>query len=483
MESWKRNIVIAIIVATFLAAIEGTIVSIAVPTIVKSLNGFELISRVFSLYLLAAAVSTPIYGKLSDLYGRKNILIIGLLIFLTGSILCGFSSSILQLIIFRSVQGLGAGSIFTVTYTIIGDIFDLEEKAKIQGLVSTVWGVASLVGPFLGGFLIDVLSWHWIFFINIPFGIVTIIMLQKNFKESFIKTQHKIDFPGAIVISLAIVILLEGVLNGHPTNTKGIVVFSLNFFAFVTLLFLFYFIEKRAKEPIIDFEIFTHSNILVNALSFVSSTILIGMNVYIPIYIQGVLGYDATISGLASAPIAVSWLLSSVLIAKAIVRYNAKPVIIASALILLFSTFLFSTMGIASPIVLILIFSLIIGFGFGGSINTTTIIIQTSVNYEKRGMAVASNTLLRSLGQSIGVSIFGVIFNSMIISYFTNAGISGVEPNNLYSSVGKVTGLTPEHVSASINTSVHMIFLVLIVLSAVSLALAFLLPRINMGKE
>lgn len=206
MDSRKINIMIALLVAMFLGAIEGTVVTTAIPTIVKELQGFEIISSVFSVYLLTSAISTPIYGKLSDLYGRKNILSIGIIIFLIGSFLCGLSQNMYMLIICRAIQGIGAGAIFTVTYTIIGDVFTIEERPKIQGIISAVWGIASLAGPFIGGILIDILSWHWIFFINIPFGIVSVILIQRNLNESFEKKKHKIDYAGIITLSAAMLV-------------------------------------------------------------------------------------------------------------------------------------------------------------------------------------------------------------------------------------------------------------------------------------
>ncbi|RDC49178.1 MFS transporter, partial [Acinetobacter sp. RIT592] len=211
MSKKKRNIIIAIMVSMFLAAFEGTVVTTAMPTIAKSLNGYNLMSWVFSSYLLTSAVSTPIYGKMSDLYGRKKMLSIGIVIFLIGSALCGFSQSMIQLIAFRAIQGIGAGSILTVTYTIVGDVFDLEERSKVQGCLSTVWGVSSLLGPFIGGFFIDYLSWHWIFFINIPFGILSIFLLNKNFEEKLSNNNPKIDYLGSIFLTISIVSILLGV--------------------------------------------------------------------------------------------------------------------------------------------------------------------------------------------------------------------------------------------------------------------------------
>lgn len=215
MGSRKKNILMALTVAMFLAAVEGTVVTTAIPTISRDLQGFQIISLVFSVYLLASAISTPIYGKLSDLYGRKNMLSIGIIMFLIGSCLCGLSQNMYMLIGFRVIQGLGAGSIFTLTYTIIGDVFTIEERPKVQGIIGTVWGVASLTGPFLGGILIDTLSWHWIFFINMPFGILSVILIQKNIKENFEKKRCKIDFAGIVTLSLAMIIFLNIFVSGQ----------------------------------------------------------------------------------------------------------------------------------------------------------------------------------------------------------------------------------------------------------------------------
>jgi EmrB/QacA subfamily drug resistance transporter len=481
MDLRKRNITIALMVAMFLGAVEGTVVTTAVPTIVKDLNGFELISWVFSLYLLTSAISTPIYGKLSDLYGRKNTLSVGIIIFLVGSSLCGLSRSMYELIAFRALQGLGAGAIFTVTYTIVGDVFSLSERAKVQGSISTVWGVASLVGPFLGGFLIDTLSWHWIFFINIPFGILSIILLQKNLNEGFKKKKHKIDFMGTVTLSAAIIIFLFGVLGEGNGNYAAYIMISLMITA--ALITLFYFIEKKAEEPIVPFEIFTKTNIIVNIISFFASAILIGADVYMPIYIQNVLGFGATVSGLAMAPMSISWLLSSVILAKAIPRYGERVITVFSTLILLISTILLPTLSVNSPIVMVIIYAFIMGLGLGGGFTTLTIVVQASVDYNQRGAATASNSLLRSLGQTIGISMFGGIFNLSIIKYFSSQGIKGAYPGNLYSGTFTKSSVSLQLIKASLNFGLHAIFTVLIAASLVCFILAFTLSSGLKGKE
>lgn len=477
MDSKKRSIVIAVMVAMFLGAVEGTVVTTAVPTIVKELNGFELISWVFSLYLLTSAISTPIYGKLSDLYGRKNVLSVGIIIFLIGSSLCGISQTMYQLIAFRAVQGLGAGSIFTVTYTIVGDVFSLSERAKVQGWLSTVWGIASLAGPFLGGFLIDYLSWHWIFFINIPFGIMSIILIQKNLKENFERKKHKIDYAGTAALSASIIALLYGVLVGGESQSFYSLTIAVSLAITVIFLMVFYFIEKKAEEPIIPFDIFTKTNILVNIISFLASAVLIGADVYMPIYMQNVLGFGATISGISMAPMSVAWLVSAVILGKAIPKYGERAVIALSSTILVISCALLPTLTVSSPLLLVIIYVTIMGFGFGGSFTTLTIVVQSSVDYNKRGAATASNSLVRTLGQTIGVGVFGSMFNLSIVKYFSKLGIQGVEPNNLYSAASVNYGVSIDQIKASLHSGLYSVFILLIILTVVSLTLSFILPN------
>lgn len=471
MDAKKRNIIISIMIAMFLGAIEGTVVTTAMPTIVKDLKGFELISWVFSLYLLTSAISTPIYGKLSDLYGRKNILSIGIIIFLVGSFLCGLSQSMYQLIAFRALQGLGAGAIFTVTYTIVGDVFTLSERTKVQGWLSSVWGVASLVGPFVGGFFIDYLSWNWIFFINIPFGILCVILLHRNLDECFEKKKHKIDYLGTVLLTLAIVILLNSIFSMEKKSNSFSVIISL---IISVLLFLaFYIFERRTTEPIVPFEIFTKTNTIANIICLLASAVLIGIDVYLPIYIQNVLGFNATTSGLCLAPMSIAWLLSSFVLGKAIPKYGEKIVTIFSITILILSCALLLTLGMNSSLISVITFVFIMGFGFGGAFTTLTIVVQTSVDYSKRGAATASNSLLRTIGQTIGISIFGSIFNSNIIKYFSKKGIKGVDPNHLYSATD--IGISAESIKASQYMGLNVIFISLIIITVMCFIASFTL--------
>ena len=473
MDTRKRNITIAITVAIFLGAVEGTVVTTAVPTIVKDLSGFELISWVFSVYLLTSAVSIPICGKLCDLYGRKNILTIGIVIFLAGSTLCGISASMYELVAFRAVQGIGAGAIFTVTFTIVGDVFELEERGKVQGWMNSTWGVASLVGPFVGGFLIDNLSWHWIFFINIPFGVLSIILLQRNLREGFKKERHRIDIAGAALLSAAIIALFFGFLllgENNPATLASLLV-SAGFLA------AFYVVEKKAAEPIIPFDVFTRTNTIVNIVSFLASAVLIAINVYMPLYIQNVLGLSATVSGLAMAPMSITWLIGSVYVGKAIPRFGEKSVIAASSLVIAAGCLLTPTLGLNSPLFLVIIYTSFMGIGFGVGFTTITIVVQMSVDYNKRGAATASNSLVRTLGQTIGISIFGSIFNLAIVKYLTGAGFEGIDAGNLYSSGDINNAAYLDQVRLSQVSGLHIIFAAAILTALASLILSFFLPK------
>jgi len=472
----KKKITIALMVAMFLAAVEGTVVTTAASTIAKDLNGFENISLVFSAYLLTSAISTPIYGKLADLYGRKNMISIGIIIFLIGSTLCGFSRSMDMLIGFRAIQGLGAGAIFTLTYTIVGDIFSLEERPKIQGSLGTVWGIAGLLGPLLGGAFIDLLSWHWIFFINIPFGILSIFLIRRNLRESFEKKKHIIDYAGMVTLSAAMLVFFNIFLSAESMNYNRIFI-GISVAGTLLLLVAFYRIEKKAVEPIVPLEILTKFNQMVNAISFLLAAVLIGIDVYMPIYLQNVLGYSPTVSGLALVSLTITWLIAAVVLGKMIIKHGGKTVTIIATAILLLGMLLLPILGMETPLILVILYVGVIGFGLGGAMTILTILIQESVGYSQRGAATATNSLLKTLGQTIGISIFGSVFNLFIVRYFTDNGLLGVNPNDLYGSSAQAMAFTGEQVSQSLNASLHVLFIILAVLVFAALVISVILPK------
>lgn len=327
--------------------------------------------------------------------------------------------------------------------------------------------------------MIDKLSWHWIFFINLPFGLLSIILLQKYLNENFVKKEVKIDYLGTIVLSLTIVILLYGFLMGEksPLGYGNTVIISIATAG--VFLVIFYFVEKGAKEPIIPFDIFSRTSVIVNSISFLCSAVLIGIDVYMPIYIQNVLGFSATISGLTLAPMSVTWLLSSFVLAKAIAKYGEKLAISVSAIIILIGTALLPTLNVSSNLALVMLYTAIMGFGFGGCFTTMTMVIQSSVNYDKRGAATATNSLLRTLGQTISVSILGGLFNFSIVRYFSGKGINGVDPNNIYASSGEKVKLNPHQVKEALNSGLHLTFIILICIIVIGLVLSSRIKKVQ----
>lgn len=465
MEAKKEKIVGALLTAMFLAAFEGTVIAMAAPIIVRELQGFELISWMFSSYLLAAAISTPIYGKLADLYGRKNVLSIGILIFLCGSLCCGFSQTMVQLIFFRTTQGLGAGAILTVTFTIIGDIFTLQERSVVQGAISTVWGVAGVLGPMLGGVLIETLSWHWIFFLNVPFGLICIFILQ-SYLPNMGKKQHiVIDYAGTLALSVCIGDFLYIIMVGYQNQTwlPAAIIFLLSSLAF-------WYIERRAVEPIVPFSIVTRSSAIINSVAFFVSVLLIATTVYFPLYIQSVLGYSAMVAGITLAPMSISWFFSSILIARGMQRLGAYKIVIGAAILLLAGAIAFSTVTAASALTTVAAYSFIFGFGFSGTLNTLTFMVQDSVGYSRRGAAVGINALVRTLGQTVGVSFFGTMINVKVGELLATGEFGGTADLFSQENLAATTPLL-------LFGALHFVFLLLVAVAVIIVVTAFLLQR------
>ncbi|ACV62668.1 major facilitator superfamily MFS_1 [Desulfofarcimen acetoxidans DSM 771] len=395
--------------AIVLAAIEVTIVSTAMPTIVRDLGNIHLMSWVFAIYLLATAITTPIYGKLADLFGRKKVFTIGIVIFLIGSSLCSLAHSMAHLIFFRAIQGIGAGALFPVSLTIIGDIFNIEERAKIQGLISAIWFISGILGPLVGGFIVDLLSWHWIFLINIPFGLLSISLIKLFFHEQFTKKKRYIDYPGAITFTIGMTSLLYAIiLGGQNKAWISPITLSLLINA-VGFLSLFYFIELKSPEPILPLNLFKLPMVMVpNLATFFLCTVLIGLNVYLPIWVQGVLSYKATGSGIALIPMSVGWTLGAFYCGKLLMKFSVRNTTSLGAGAILAGCSLLVAMGFS---IFELIFGMfIIGLGFGLALTSSGIVIQSSVEWNLRGSATALFTFTQALGQTVGVAMLGVLF-------------------------------------------------------------------------
>ncbi|MFF3099403.1 MDR family MFS transporter [Viridibacillus arvi] len=408
-----NKVFIAVLLATALAAIEGTIVATAIPSITTDLSGVELISWIYSAYLLTSAIATIIFGKLADLFGRKKMIIIGISIFLLGSLLCGLAQSMEQLIVFRAIQGIGAGSILPITLTIVGELFDTEKKrAKGQGWISMVWGVSGVIGPLVGGFIVDQLTWHYIFLLNIPFGLGSIFMIAKYYEEEVQTAKRKIDYAGALFFSIGMVALLYTIIEGSNTQnwfgSKSIILYAV---AAIALL-IFVRVELKAEEPIVPLSLFRNRRLnIVNGLTLFVMAIVISISAYLPIFAQSVFGKNATQAGLMLTPLSVMWTVGAILGGNLIGRLTNKTIIQIGTGLLVIATFILTTLSADSNEILVYVGTGLLGVGMGLIAPMLIIAVQTSANKDQLGTSIGLNSFINTFSQSVGAAIFGMLFN------------------------------------------------------------------------
>ncbi|AIQ50533.1 MDR family MFS transporter [Paenibacillus sp. FSL R7-0331] len=476
-ETERKLILTGVLLATFLAAIEGTVTGPAGPAIVGDFQGIQWLSWIFTAYLLTMAVTTPIFGKLSDLIGRKPVFMGGAVVFLLGSLLCGLSQSMGQLILFRAIQGIGAGALIPMTFTIIGDIYSIKERAKTQGLLSSVWGISSLAGPLLGGYVVDYLSWRWVFVFNLPFGLLSILFIARYLKEEKIRRAAKIDVAGVLLFAAGVGALLFGLTAGGQNLawTSPLLLGLLG--TAVILLVIFLFVERRAPEPMLPLSLFSIRNIAVSTgANLLVSTLIIGLSTYVPLWVQGVFGGSAALSGLLLAPMSVGWTLGSIAGGRLILRAGARrtgmlglSLITAGAVGLIFMT-------AASSQLLLLCLMLFCGVGFGYASTVFTIIAQSSVTHEQRGASTALNTFTRSLGQTVGVALFGSWLNLSINRQLADqtGAVSGADINKLLNPHGGSTlsGDAWSSLHGALEGGLHSLFIVMAVFAVLSLIIS-----------
>lgn len=479
----RKNVTIALLLATFLAAIEGTIVATATPVMASELNGAKLVSWIFAGFLLFMAVSTPIYGKMADLYGRKRVLLFGIGVFTVASLACGLAQSMETLIIFRAVQGIGAGAVLPIAMTIIGDLYTYEERGKIQGILSAVWGISGVAGPLLGGFLVESLSWRYIFLLNVPFALVSFIMIVVFYKETVKETSRKIDYRGALLFAVGMSALLYGLLSGSEAEQflRPTVIGS--FLISAVLLFFFYQAEKKASDPLLPPAVIKHPVIaVINLAVFFSAWVLVSMSAYIPIFAQGVLGKSPTEAGFMLMPLSLFWTITAIIggrtIGTASPRYRTMTgmgLLVVGMLILVFIS------RETSDVFLYLAVSLI-GIGFGLSQPVFIVVLQTSVGRSLRGSATAVNSFLSTTGQTLGVAIFGTIFNLSIIQAFNDSKIlSGysIDPFFQATTANRYGNAVHTAAELALADGLRLVFIGGVLSALVAFAMTFRLPKVR----
>ena len=415
----KTIVTIGLMLGMALAALDTTIVGTALPSIVGKLGGITLYSWVFSVYLLTSTTTVPIYGKLADLYGRKPLFLFGSSLFLIGSVACGAAQSMEQLILFRALQGLGAGAVQPMVLTIIGDIFPLEERAKVQGLFSGVWGVSSVVGPALGGLIVDHFSWRWVFFINVPFGLASMILLIIALKEQVERKKHHLDYLGTLTLTGSIVALLFALLQGGSTWAWNSLPSIGLFTATVVLLALFIYTERRAEEPILPLTLFENRIILIASVgNLVLGIVMFGVTSYVPLFVQGVQGGSATSAGITLGPLLLAWPIAATASAKIIIRYGYRFTAGLGTLLYTVGTGMVVFFQPQTSLVFIVIAMLLTGTGLGFASSAYILSVQNAVPWNMRGVATASSQFFRTISGTIGVALMGTILNTQMAQLF-----------------------------------------------------------------
>lgn len=460
----KINMIMAgLMVGLLVAAFDYSIMATAMPKVIDSLQGMEYYVWPFTIYMLTSTIAIILFGKLSDIYGRKHILIGGIITFVITSIMCGFATNIVELIIFRGFQGIGGGILLTLPFIVVGEIFSPRERAKYMGILASVFGLADVLGPILGGVITDTFGWRWVFFINVPVGIaaVTIILYSlPNFKLDGVK--KVIDYRGIITFTLALsslflALTLAGDIITNPlAEIAGLLVFS----GFMFILFIL--AEKKSVEPILPLRFFKNSIFTVSAVeSFLASALMFSGIIYVPLFAQSILGISAANSGFLMIPMLFSLTMTSIITGQIISKTGKyKKLVIAEFIITGIGVVLLSSMNAATPYYLLIVYSTVLGIGSGMAYTIFNVTVQNAFTLQDIGIVTASMRFFRNIGTIVFVPIFGYIMNFTLGSSAVN--------------LGKTQALV---------LSIQNIFLAAIVLAFVGLIVAFFLKEIPLGED
>lgn len=418
MSSRRRWAVTAgVMTGMLLAALEATIVGTAMPTIVAALGGLAHYGWVVSAYLLTSTVTVPLWGKLSDLFGRRPLFQIGTGVFLAGSLACGVSQSMTQLILARALQGIGAGALVPLAMTIIGDIFTLEERARMQGLFSGVWGISSVVGPLLGGFITDQLSWRWVFFINLPVGIAAAAIIGFALAEPRRDERPSIDYAGAFLLTAAVTTLLVVVSSPQLLSARNAALTVVT----ITLFAAFDRVERKAADPLVPFALFGNRVVAVAiVVGFLAGVGMFAAITFVPLMAQGVLGATATEAGTFLTPLMLSWVIASVIGGRLLIRLGSRAIVVAGLLAMFAGFAALAAFTRATPRVMIVGELILIGTGLGLTMLTLLIASQHSVPREQLGITTSLNQFSRSIGGTVGVAILGALLSAGLARFATD---------------------------------------------------------------
>ena len=482
----KTLVVLATLIGTFLAALDATVVGTAMPTIIGELGGLSLYPWAFASYLLAATVTGPVFGKLSDTYGRKPVYLAGIFLFLLGSVLAGTAGSMTALIVFRTLQGLGAGAVQPVAITIIGDIFELEARARIQGLFGAVWGISAILGPAVGGLLTDLVSWRWVFYINVPFGLAAAVLLALTLTESFERHERKVDYLGTALLTGGLVAVLLALLGGGMS--AGIVAL---FFGGVLALVLFVFVEGRAEDPVIPPDLFRDRILSVSAFgNLAMGGVLLGVSVYVPLFVQGSLGGTALTAGAVVASLSIGWPVGSFVGGRMLLKTGYRATLLLGSSLVAVGSALCVPMDRGTSLAYVVLAVVTIGLGLGFSSTSYLVSVQNAVPWRRRGVATSSVVFFRTVGGSLGVAAMGALLNASLGDRY-RAAVARVagddaalgrllsDPNALLQPAvrSRIPEAAYSELSGALAAALAPAFWVLLVFGVCSVAAAAFFPR------
>lgn len=474
----RRPFVLAsIMISSFMIAIEATIVSTAMPQIVGHLGKLNLYAWVFSAFLLAQTATTVVFGKLADLYGRKPVVLVGIMVFLVGSLLCGLASSMPALIGFRLIQGLGAGAIQPVTLTLVGDLYLGAERGRVQGWLASVWGVSSVVGPLAGGLIIDHLSWAWIFWINLPVGLVAAILFFLFLHERVGHEERSVDVLGAALFTLAITGLMVALTDAGASDGAVLLAAAA---LFVAALMLFLIQERRARDPMVAIALWAHRPIATaNMVGLLSGMAVIGLTTFLPMYVQAVMNRSALVAGFALTAMVLGWPIASTVAARRMARFGLRPILLFGCLLLPVGAVPFVLLRPDMSPIVAGAGSLVMGFGMGFLSTAGIVVIQGSVGWAERGAATASNLFSRNLGSTLGATVFGAVLNLSL----GDAGRAGASEQIRGLIEHRAGGVAGEGVRAALAHGLHVTFWGVLAIAVATLLCGLLVPSVPLERS